>query len=186
MTENSAPAAPKAKRAKAAKKSPDRPKYTDMITAAIQALHSRGGVSRQAIQKYVAGKYRVGDNANVQVKLALKKLVHNGTVKQTKGFGVSGSFRLAKGDEPKKAVKKAAPRKAGAAAPRKAGTAAPRKAAKAPAKPKMAKVEKKKAKAPKKKAATPKKTKKAKPAKARAKTKKKPSSQKPKGKKARK
>ncbi|XP_041033441.1 histone H1.0-like [Carcharodon carcharias] len=179
MTENSAPAAPKAKRAKAAKKAPDRPKYTDMITAAIKALHSRGGVSRQAIQKYITGKYRVGDNANVQVKMALKKLVHNGTIKQTKGFGVSGSFRLAKGDEPKKAVRKAA------RSPRKAG-AAPRKAAKATAKPKKAKVEKKKAKTPKKKVATPKKTKKAKPAKAKAKTKKKSNSQKPKGKKARK
>ncbi|XP_048377332.1 histone H1.0-like [Stegostoma tigrinum] len=185
MTENSTPAPPKAKRAKAAKKTPDHPKYTDMIVSAIQALNSRSGVSRQAIQKYISSKYKVGDNANLQIKLALKKLVYNQVVKQTKGLGASGSFRLAKSEEPKKAVKKVAkaPKKSPAA--RKAPVA--RKAAKPATKVKKAKVEKKKAKTPKKKAATPKKTKKAKPAKAKARTKvKKTSVQKPKGKKAKK
>ncbi|XP_067830775.1 histone H1.0-like [Heptranchias perlo] len=168
MTENSTPVAAKAKRAKAAKKSLDHPKYTDMIIAAIKALNSRGGVSRQAIQKYIKSEYNVGDNADSQVKLALKKLVEASVVKQTKGFGASGSFRLVKGDEPKKAAKKAPKSPKKSAAPRQA-----RKAAKKPApKPKKAKVEKKKAKTPKKKATQLKKAKKAKQVKAKGKVKK--------------
>ncbi|GCB83032.1 histone H1.0-like [Scyliorhinus torazame] len=171
MTENSAPVpAPKAKRARAAKKPQDHPKYTDMIVAAIKALNSRGGVSRQAIQKYIGGKYRVSDNANVQVKLALKRLLASGAIKQIKGAGASGSFQMAKADEPKKAAKKAAkaPRKSTPA--RKAPVA--RRAAKAAPKPKKAKVGKKKAKSPKrKKPAPPKKSTKSKPAKAKPKAK---------------
>uniref|UniRef100_UPI00398EC46F histone H1.0-like n=1 Tax=Pristiophorus japonicus TaxID=55135 RepID=UPI00398EC46F len=171
MTENATPAtAPKAKRAKAAKKPLDHPKYTDMITAAIRALNNRNSVSRQAIQKYIKREYRVGDNADMQIKLALKKLVESNHIKQTSGLGASGSFRLVKGDEPKKAAKKAARAPKKSVAPRKAPAA--RKPAKAAAKAKKAKAEKKKPKAPKKKAAAPKKPKKAKPAKAKPKSKK--------------
>ncbi|XP_067875500.1 histone H1.0-like [Heterodontus francisci] len=187
MTENSTPVAPKAKRAKAARKTLDHPKYTDMIIAAIKAMNVHGSTSRQAIQKYIKQEYNVGDNANYQIKLSLKKLMDANVIKQTKGFGVSGSFRMNKGDEPKKALKKVARAPKKSAAPKKAQVA--RKTAKSSAKPKKTKGEKKKAKPPKKKAVVPKKSKKVtKPAKTKAKAKvmKKGSPMKPKGKKAKK
>ncbi|XP_028640423.1 histone H1.0-like [Grammomys surdaster] len=159
VTENSTstPAA-KPKRAKAAKKSTDHPKYSDMIVAAIQAEKNRAGSSRQSIQKYIKSHYKVDENADSQIKLSVKRLVTTGVLKQTKGVGASGSFRLAKDDEPnrsvafkktKKEVKKVAtPKKA--AKPKKAASKAPSKKSKAtPVK-----------KAKKKPAATPKKAKK--------------------------
>ncbi|XP_074127755.1 histone H1.0 [Sminthopsis crassicaudata] len=182
MTENSAPAS-KPKKAKASKKSTDHPKYSDMIVAAIQAEKNRAGSSRQSIQKYIKNHYKVGENADSQIKLSIKRLVTNGVLKQTKGVGASGSFRLAKGDEPKKpAVKKAKKEVKKAATPRRASK--PKKAAttKTPAKkPKAAaKKVKKKAATPAKKAKKPKtvkskpvkasKPKKAKPAKPKAKS----------------
>ncbi|XP_051817874.1 histone H1.0 [Antechinus flavipes] len=167
MTENSAPAS-KPKKAKASKKSTDHPKYSDMIVAAIQAEKNRAGSSRQSIQKYIKNHYKVGENADSQIKLSIKRLVTNGVLKQTKGVGASGSFRLAKGDEPKKpAVKKAKKEVKKAATPRRASK--PKKAAttKTPAKkPKAAaKKVKKKAATPAKKAKKPK-TVKSKPVKA--------------------
>ncbi|XP_020838217.1 histone H1.0 [Phascolarctos cinereus] len=162
MTENSAPAS-KPKKAKASKKSTDHPKYSDMIVAAIQAEKNRAGSSRQSIQKYIKNHYKVGENADSQIKLSIKRLVTNGVLKQTKGVGASGSFRLAKGDEPKKpAVKKAKKEVRKAATPRRASK--PKKAAttKAPAKKPKAAAKKVKKKA----AATPKKAKKPKTVKA--------------------
>lgn len=165
MTENStaAPAA-KPKRAKASKKSTDHPKYSDMIVAAIQAEKNRAGSSRQSIQKYIKSHYKVGENADSQIKMSIRRLVTTGVLKQTKGVGASGSFRLAKGDEPKRSVafKKAKKEVKKVAAPKKA--AKPKKAAaKAPSKkPKATPVKK----AKKKPAATPKKAKKPKVVKA--------------------
>uniref|UniRef100_A0A8B9W9J6 Histone H1.0 n=1 Tax=Bos mutus grunniens TaxID=30521 RepID=A0A8B9W9J6_BOSMU len=136
MTENSTstPAA-KPKRAKASKKSTDHPKYSDMIVAAIQAEKNRAGSSRQSIQKYIKSHYKVGENADSQIKLSIKRLVTTGVLKQTKGVGASGSFRLAKSDEPKRSVafkktkkevkKVATPKKA--AKPKKAASKAPSK-----------------------------------------------------------
>ncbi|XP_044533305.1 histone H1.0 [Monodelphis domestica] len=162
MTENSAPAS-KPKKAKASKKSTDHPKYSDMIVAAIQAEKNRAGSSRQSIQKYIKNHYKVGENADSQIKLSIKRLVTTGVLKQTKGVGASGSFRLAKGDEPKKpVVKKAKKEVKKAATPRRASK--PKKAAttKAPAKKPKAAAKKVKKKA----AATPKKAKKPKTVKA--------------------
>nr|XP_012597379.1 histone H1.0 [Microcebus murinus] len=166
MTENSTstPAA-KPKRAKASKKSTDHPKYSDMIVAAIQAEKNRAGSSRQSIQKYIKSHYKVGENADSQIKLSIKRLVTTGVLKQTKGVGASGSFRLAKSDEPKKsvAIKKTKKEVKKVATPKKA--AKPKKAAasKAPSKkPKPTPVKK----AKKKPAATPRKTKKPKTVKA--------------------
>ena len=56
----------------AAKKPADHPKYIDMIKAAITALKERNGSSRQAIVKYIKANYKVGDGADVHVKMALK------------------------------------------------------------------------------------------------------------------
>ncbi|KAM9637584.1 histone H1.0 [Morphnus guianensis] len=177
MTENPAPVAVvKPKRARVARRPAAHPTYSDMITAAIRAEKSRGGSSRQSIQKYVKSHYKVGQHADVQIKLAIRRLLAAGVLKQTKGVGASGSFRLAKADKAKKSParkRKAAARKS--TSPRKA--ARPRKAKSPAKKPKSAarKARKKSRSSPKKakkpktvkakslKAAKPKKAKRSKP-----------------------
>ena len=136
----------------ATKKPADHPKYIDMIVAAITALKERSGSSRQAIVKYVRANYKVGDNADVHVKLALKRGVTSGTLAQPKGTGASGSFKVVKKTEPKKkpAVKKSTPKKTKPAKPAKKKPAAkkstPRKSkpAKKPAAKKTTTIKKKK------------------------------------------
>ena len=86
------PAKPAKKKA-AAKKPADHPKYSEMIAAAIGALKERSGSSRQAILKYVSANYKVSDGAGTHVKLALKRGVAGGALKQVKGTGASGSFK---------------------------------------------------------------------------------------------
>lgn len=109
---SSTPAKSKKTAAAKAKKPTSHPKYSDMIKAAIDNDDSRGGASRQSIQKFVKQNYNVGDNVDVQIKLALKRLVEAGMLRHTKGTGASGSFKLSKPDEPKKAAKPAPPAKA--------------------------------------------------------------------------
>ena len=148
-----APAPAKKKAAPKAKKPATHPKYCDMIQAAISNLKERGGSSRQAILKYICANYKVGDDkqANSHLKLALRAGVKNDSLKQSKGTGASGSFKL--GEAKKKPAKKAAKPKAAkpkkAKSPKKAKKPAVKKAAaKKPAAKKAAKP--KKAKTPKK------------------------------------
>ncbi|XP_047233074.1 histone H1.0-B [Girardinichthys multiradiatus] len=159
MAETSAAPA-KAKRASNPKKLTSHPKYSDMIKAAIVHDASRSGASRQSIQKYVRKTYKVGDNADVQIKMALKRLVASGMLRHTKGIGASGSFRLTKPEDSKKTTAKPAsvakPKKVAKPKPKKA--AKPKKVTKTPEKPKKA-VAKKVKKVAKK--ATPAKAKKA-------------------------
>uniref|UniRef100_A0A3P9KNT5 H1.0 linker histone n=1 Tax=Oryzias latipes TaxID=8090 RepID=A0A3P9KNT5_ORYLA len=131
----------KAKKTAKAKKPASHPKYSDMIKAAIVHDASRSGASRQSIQKYVRKNYKVGDNADVQIKMALKRLVASGMLRHTKGIGASGSFRLTKPEDAKKSSSKAAapakPKKV--AKPKAAKKAAkPKKVSKTPEKPKKA------------------------------------------------
>ncbi|KAM9247121.1 histone H1.0 [Leptosomus discolor] len=166
MTGSPVPAltvAAKPKRARAARRPAAHPTYSDMIVAAIRAEKSRSGSSRQAIQKYVKSHYHVGQNADIQIKLSIRRLLAAGILKQTKGVGASGSFRLAKAAIK---VKKSPARKRKAAArrsrsPRKA--ARPRKA-KSPKKPKSSA---RKARKARKLRASPKKARKTKTVKAR-------------------
>jgi len=163
----------------------DHPKYSQMIKDALTALKERGGSSRQAILKYIVKHYKLGGEEkiiNSHLKLALKAGVKNHTLKQSKGSGAAGSFRIGekkvekkpKAKKPKatkakkarkpkaagaaKAKKARSPKKAGAK-PKKAGGAKPKatkakkpKAAKA-ARPKSPKAKKAKAARPKKAAA---------------------------------
>lgn len=140
-------------KAKTAKKPADHPKYSEMIGAAIAALKERSGSSRQAIAKYIAANYKVGDSAGTHIKMALKKAVAKGDLVQVKGTGASGSFKLPKkAPAPKKpaaakkpAAKKPAAKKAAAKkatpkkTPKKAAKKTPKKAAKKPAAKKPAK-----------------------------------------------
>lgn len=132
----------------AVKKPADHPTYNAMISAAIVDLKERNGSSRQKITKHVQSNNKVGDNAAVHVKMALKRMVAKGDLVQTKGTGASGSFKLAKKAEPKPKKKVAAKK-----------PAAKKPAAKKPAakKPAAKKATPKKKTPAKKKAATPKK-----------------------------
>ncbi|NXX83146.1 H5 protein, partial [Urocolius indicus] len=151
--------ATKPKRAKAARRPAAHPAYSVMIAAAIRAEKSRGGSSRQSIQKYVKSHYKVGRQADAQIKLAIRRMLASGILKQTKGVGASGSFRLAKADKAKKSPARKKKKKKAAArrstSPRKA--ARPRKA-KSPARKSKSPTRKarKKSKASPKKAKKPK------------------------------
>merc|ERR1712168_1536455 len=88
-------AAPRAKKA-AKPKAPAHPKYSVMIAAAITALKSRTGSSRQAILKYILANYKVDAAAGaVQLRLALKRGVAKGTLKAAAAAGKknAGSFK---------------------------------------------------------------------------------------------
>jgi hypothetical protein len=94
---------------KKVKKPSTHPTYSEMIAKAVLELKERGGSSRIAILKYIMANFDVGINevaVNAHVKMALKKGVKDGALKQVKGKGASGSFRL--GDKVKKELKKAA------------------------------------------------------------------------------
>lgn len=145
------------------------PPVAQMVNAAIKNLKDRKGSSLAAIKKYIAANYKC-DVAKLApfIRKYLKKAVADGKLKQVKGSGAAGSFKLADKAEkpekkkpkkvkktptkkkaakksPKKAAKKAAPKKAKTpkkkATPKKAATKAKKpakKPAKSPAKPKKA------------------------------------------------
>jgi len=155
-------ATPAKKKAAKPKKPASHPKFSEMIKAAITNLKEKKGSSRQAIAKYILANYSVdGKVVTVFLGKNLKSGVTKGTLKQSKGTGASGSFKLAdKAVKPK--VKKAVKPKAKKPAAKKP------KATKKPAGEKKAK--KPKAKKPK----SPKKAKSPKPKKAKTTPKKKP------------
>ena len=172
-------AAPKAKKATKPKKAASHPTYKEMIAQAITAKKERSGSSRAAILKYIQANFKVGDNAtavNAHLKMALKSGIKSGALKQTKGTGASGSFKVAekpKVAKPKKAKKPKAAKPKKAKTPKKAAKKTsvkkatkktPKKAAKKPAVKKAKSTPKKAAAKPKKAAKSPKKA--AKPKKA--------------------
>merc|ERR1712007_169009 len=116
--------------------------------------------SRQAIVKYIMANNNLGGAdakaVNSRTKVALKNGLKAGVLKNAKGTGVTGSFKLVKVEKPKKAKKPKAKKPAAkkAKSPKKAAKkTAAKKPAKSPkkaaAKPKAAK------KSPAKKAAKP-------------------------------
>lgn len=136
----------------AAKKPAEHPKYIEMIVAAITALKERTGSSRQAIVKYIKANYKVGDNADVHIKMALKRGVTSGALAQPKGTGASGSFKVVKKAEPKKkpAAKKPAAKKPAAKKPAAKKSTPKKKAAAKKSTPKKKKPATKKASSAKK------------------------------------
>jgi len=100
--------APKKKTAAKPKKPSAHPKYSEMVGKAISALKERGGSSRQAILKYIMANFNVGKDAkpvNAHLKLALRAGVKNKNLKQAKGTGASGSFRIGEVKAAKKPAK---------------------------------------------------------------------------------
>lgn len=146
MADSAAASKSPAKKTKSVKKpakAAAHPPYANMISAAIAALKERNGSSRQAILKYIVATFKVGDEkkAASRLRLALVKSVSSGALKQVKGTGASGSFRLAKDDKPvtpgkrgrKPGVKKAtSPKKKTTVVAKKAGTPKKKAAAKKP------------------------------------------------------
>lgn len=82
------------------------PPFFEMITEAIKKLNERSGSSRQAILKFIVSNFHVEEKSgNQHIKIGLKNAVKAGSLKQVKGVGASGSFKL--GDAFKsKSVKK--------------------------------------------------------------------------------
>lgn len=84
------------------------PKYSEMVQQALASLKERGGSSRQAVLKYIMAHFKVGTDENMvntHLKMALKAGIKNGSLKQSKGKGAAGSFRI--GEQAKKAPKPA-------------------------------------------------------------------------------
>ena len=118
---------PKKKVAAKPKKPAAHLKYSEMVGKVIAALKERGGSSRQAILKYIMANLNVGKDAktvNVHLKLSLRAGVKNKSLKQSKGTGASGSFKIGEVVKPKKksAAKPKKPVKSKAAKPIKAKT----------------------------------------------------------------
>ena len=165
------PAKVAAKKAPAKPKKPAaHPKYTEMIAAALGSLKERGGSSRQAVLKYIMAHYNVGKDervVNQHLKMALRASVKKGVLKQSKGTGATGSFRLGeKKASPKKAVEKKVKKAKSPKKAKKPKSPAKAKKAKKPVvakakKPKAAPKAKKPAAVKAKKAKTPVKAKKA-------------------------
>ncbi|XP_071396767.1 protamine-like protein [Centroberyx affinis] len=146
------------------------PTVSDLILKALSASKERGGVSLVALKKALqAGGYDVAKN-KARIIIAIRRLVANKALLQTKGTGASGSFKLnkkppaprkkkvvVKKKEPRaKKVKRASPKKAaGGAAPAAKKSPKKRRKAKSPKKAKRPAAAKKpksprKAKSPKK------------------------------------
>ncbi|XP_033734055.1 histone H1-beta, late embryonic-like [Pecten maximus] len=156
MSAAAASPAKKVKKASKPKVPAAHPTYAAMVASAIGALKERGGSSKIAIAKYINANYKVGNDStkvNSRVKIALKSCVKKGSLKQVKGTGASGSFKLGEKKptaekKPKVAAKKVNKPKAAATTPKKAAgekkAKSPKKTAKkAAAKPKKVKTPKK-------------------------------------------
>ncbi|GAB1597273.1 histone H1.0-B-like [Argonauta hians] len=153
---------PAAKKVAKPKKASRYPAYKVMIAEAITSLAEKGGSSRQAIMKYIVKRYKVSHEdkgAIAQVRLALRRGVTSGTLKQSKGTGASGSFKLASA---KKEEKKKVAKPKTAVKPKAKKAKSPKKVTKSPKKADK-KVKKAKTAKPAKKAQSPKKVKKAAP-----------------------
>ncbi|KJH47450.1 linker histone H1 and H5 family protein [Dictyocaulus viviparus] len=93
---------PKVSKPKTTKVASSHPTYSAMIRKAVTELKDKSGSSKAAILKYVLSHYKLGDNVtkiNTQLRTALKRGVIKGELKQVKGIGASGSFKLAEKKE---------------------------------------------------------------------------------------
>lgn len=145
------------KKATKPKKPAAHPKYSEMIVTAITSLKDRTGSSGQAIKKYITANFKVDEKSvGPHVRAALKKGVTSGALKQVKGTGASGSFKVAEKTKvvKTKAAKKPATKKP-AAAKKPAAPKSPKKAAKKTVTKKPAAVKKTPKKSTKKVAKSP-------------------------------
>ncbi|XP_029367017.1 protamine-like protein [Echeneis naucrates] len=89
------------------------PTVSDLILKAMSASTERGGISLAALKKALkAGGYDVVKN-KARILIAIRRLLANKSLVQTKGTGASGSFKLNKKPptpRKKKLVKKKKPK----------------------------------------------------------------------------
>ena len=89
------------------KAKPTHPTFIVMISEAINKLNEpRTGSSKQAITKFISANYNIDftdKKQNFQLKKAINSGVETGKIKQTKGTGATGSFKI--GDVAKEAEK---------------------------------------------------------------------------------
>ncbi|KAL7078327.1 hypothetical protein ACQ4LE_002209 [Meloidogyne hapla] len=93
----------------------DHPPYKLMIKKALSELKQKKGTSRLAILKFIMSNFNLGENTakiNSHLKMALKKGVQTGYLKQIKGIGAGGSFVLGDGKIDETSLKPAVPTKA--------------------------------------------------------------------------
>ena len=86
-----------------------RPSTSDMVVTAITALKDKKGSSLPAIKKYILSTYKVDMTRTAPfIRRYVRTAVKNGELKQVKGSGASGSFRLGtKTAKPSKKARKA-------------------------------------------------------------------------------
>ena len=72
------------------------PPYKIMVKEAVTKLNEKSGSSRAAIVKYINANYKVGDQSNLHVRMALRTLVVNQELVHASSTtrGASGSFKL--------------------------------------------------------------------------------------------
>ena len=145
------------------------PKFSVMIKHALEQMNDRIGTSKAAILKYILSNFKVNSlTANQHLKSALRAGTKNQSLKQIKGVGASGSFKLAAapgktkslstGQKTKKAAKKpssAKPRSRSTTpgSSKKPVTAQKKKVARSPSKAKSTNNKRKRSASPAKKAA---------------------------------
>ena len=73
------------------------PTVAKMVIAALEALSNKRGSSYHAIRHYMASTYQIDPvKMKTFIRRFLKQALADGTLVQTKGHGISGSFRLSK------------------------------------------------------------------------------------------
>ena len=100
-----------------------------MITAAIASNKEQNGCSRQKILKYIDANYETCDRYKDYVRVAIKTMLQNGELIQTKGIGANGSFKLAEKAVRKNKTPKKTPVKKPKKVPQKGSGGKPKKAA---------------------------------------------------------
>uniref|UniRef100_UPI00398EE73B histone H1-like n=1 Tax=Pristiophorus japonicus TaxID=55135 RepID=UPI00398EE73B len=98
--------APSKKKKAAPRSGPAGPKLGDQILKVVADGKDRKGMSLAAIKKALAAKGVDVQKRGFQIRFSIKKNVMNGSLKQIKGTGASGSFKIAKTDPQEKVGKK--------------------------------------------------------------------------------
>uniref|UniRef100_UPI00398EB3C4 histone H1-like n=1 Tax=Pristiophorus japonicus TaxID=55135 RepID=UPI00398EB3C4 len=98
--------APSKKKKAAPRSGPAGPKLGDQILKVVADGKDRRGTSLAAIKKALASKGVDVEKRGFQIRSCIKKNVMNGSLKQIKGTGASGSFKIANTDPQGKVGKK--------------------------------------------------------------------------------
>uniref|UniRef100_UPI00398E660C histone H1-like n=1 Tax=Pristiophorus japonicus TaxID=55135 RepID=UPI00398E660C len=98
--------APSKKKKAAPRSGPAGPKLRDQILKVVADGKDRRGMSLAAIKKALAANGVDVEKRGFQIRSSIKKNVMNGSLKQIKGTGASGSFKVANTDPQGKVGKK--------------------------------------------------------------------------------